>query len=147
MAYDFARIRAFYRDHKADIERGDLDPYAWDHELGIVLTPIESALWQDIRQEGAVFYPQYPVGRFFVDFGNPLKRVAIECDGKQWHMNKERDAARQHEIEAMGWTVYRITGRDCFTDTIERQDEVGRVRAEPGYASRLIREICARHGT
>lgn len=37
------------------------------------MTPIERWLWADIRHADAVFYPQYPVGNFFVDFANPTR--------------------------------------------------------------------------
>lgn len=149
IAERFAAIRAFYRRHARAIEADGNewfgDPYAWDCEAGIKLTPIEWALWQDIRAEDAVLYPQFPVGRFFVDFGNPVARVAIECDGARWHQGKERDAARQAEIESLGWAVYRITGRDCLTDTEEAEDENGRPLVRAGAASVFIRNVCDRH--
>lgn len=113
------------------------DPYAWDRWIG--MTPIEAWLWGDIRDANAVFYPQYPVGRFFVDFANPRAKVAIECDGKAYHRDVEKDLARQREIEAMGWRVYRISGKQCMTDF---NDET----LEHGYARRFIEEIADAHG-
>lgn len=109
------RIRAFYKANDEAILRAGrrewgIDPYAWDSEAGIVLTPIEQALWADIRSLGAVLYPQYPVGRRFVDFGNPCAKVAIECDGAKWHTDAAADKARQSELEAEGWDVYRVGG-------------------------------------
>ena len=144
----FARIRAFYKARHELImadgcELAD-DPYAWEHIAGIRLTPIERALWHDIRGEDAVLYPQYPVGRYFVDFGNPVAMVAIECDGAKWHIDAAKDAARQQEIEALGWTVYRISGKDCFTDTEYVEDDQGS-RATAGAARVFMREICQRH--
>lgn len=113
------------------------DPYAWDRWIS--MTPIEASLWGDIRDANAVFYPQYPVGRFFVDFANPVARVAIECDGRAYHQDHRKDQARQKEIEAMGWWVYRITGRQCMTDY---DDET----REHGYGRRFIEEIADQHG-
>ena len=113
------------------------DPYAWDRWIS--MTPIEAWLWGDIRDANAVFYPQYPVGRFFVDFANPRAKVAIECDGKAYHRDVAKDAARQREIEDMGWTVYRITGKECMTDF---DDET----RQHGYARMFIEEIADRHG-
>jgi hypothetical protein len=127
--------------------RWAVDPYAWQFAAGITLSPIEDAIWFDIRAEGAVLYPQFPVGRFFVDFGNPAARVAIECDGKQWHPDTKRDAIRQRAIEAAGWTVYRITGSDCKKpDVYIDEDDDGNERVTLGPARALIREICAKHG-
>jgi very-short-patch-repair endonuclease len=97
--------------------------YAYEIDWIKVFTPIEYGLWYDIREQGAVLYPQYPVGRFFADFANPVAKVIVECDGAAWHKDKDKDRCRQDEIEAMGWHVYRITGRECLqADTDESFD-------------------------
>jgi hypothetical protein len=129
-------IRRYYRRHEAAILRAGanawgLDPYQWEFEAGISLTPIERMFWYDVRNAGVVLYPQYPVGRFFVDFANPAAKVAIECDGAQFHMDTERDAERQAAIEALGWSVFRITGSDCCKDDAF-DDEGRRVALSPG---------------
>lgn len=77
-----------------------------------ILTPIESMAWGEIRCSGLPFYPQYPVGRFFADFADPVKKLVIECDGKQYH-NAERDDMRDAFMAANGWTVFRVSGADC----------------------------------
>lgn len=145
----FAAVRDHYNRHHAEIMASTSDwfddAYSWDHEAGIRLTPIEQALWHDIRAESLVLYPQYPVGRFFVDFANPVWKVAIECDGARWHTDVARDASRQAEIESMGWAVYRITGRDCLTDFEEVEDEEGHQFLRAGPARAFIRNIAARH--
>lgn len=116
---DWNCIRDFYKARQAKIHatpknRWALDPYAWE-SAGISMTPIERALWHDIRCESVVVYPQYPVGRFFVDFANPVAKVAIECDGAAYHRDKAKDDARDAELRRMGWFVHRISGRDCKT--------------------------------
>lgn len=111
-----------------------------------LLTPIEEALWTEIRYEGAVLYPQHPVGNFFVDFGHPVARIAIECDGKRWHMDREKDAARQRAIEAYGWTVYRLTGRQCMQLGRMGYDDDGCEVPEEGPATELIRRVGREHG-
>lgn len=137
----FAALREFYANANFEImgarscEWG-IDPYEVDWLS--VFTPIEFSLWQDIRQEGLVMYPQYPVAGFFLDFANPQAMVAIECDGAAYHMDKAKDAARDAKLKAIGWTVYRITGRDCKTDFDEKTNQ-------PGAARSLIRHIDARH--
>lgn len=115
-----------------------LDPYAWCEDGMIRMTPIEEWLWADLRNANAIIYPQYPIGRYFVDFANPKAKVAIECDGAAYHTDWKKDAARDAELEAVGWTVHRITGSRCRTDSDE---ETG----EPGYAGRFVRDICERH--
>lgn len=145
----FARIAEFYRRHERDIldagQDWGMDPYAWEFVAGITLTPIESALWEFIRLENAVLYPQYPVRGFFVDFGNPVAKVAIECDGAAYHRDAERDAWRQALIEDLGWTVYRIGGRACLDDDVECEDDQGVPTVRRGAAHQLIRSICDNH--
>jgi len=97
---------------------GCVDPYFIDWSR--YFTPIESNLWQDIRSNGLPFFPQYPVAGYFVDFGDPVARIALEADGKQWH-DKEKDEARDRRIQSQGWRVIRYTGartyhKDCIDD-------------------------------
>lgn len=114
-----------------------IDPYAWDG-LGISFTPIETALWSDIRAASAVMYPQYPIHGMFVDFANPVAKVVIECDGAEFHKDKDRDAARDAILQSRGWAVYRITGRDCKTDFDEES-------MQQGASRKFIDDICAKH--
>lgn len=144
----FEKIRRHYREFGPITESNEWKggPYTWDYYgSGISFTPIESALWSDIRAEDLVMYPQLPVGRYFVDFGNPVEKVAIECDGFQWHLDKARDAARQREIEALGWTVYRISGADCFSEVEEYEDAHGTPRLWPSRAREFVRNLSRRH--
>jgi hypothetical protein len=94
------------------IERnGRIDPYFLD--WCSVMTPIESNLWIDIRSNGLPFFPQYPVGRYFVDFGDPIKKIAVEADGKDWH-DAERDKMRDSSLNELGWDVFRFTGAETY---------------------------------
>jgi very-short-patch-repair endonuclease len=132
-------------------EFDDCEPWRWainPYEVDWlrVFTPIEYALWCDIRGIGAVLYPQFPVGRYFVDFGNPGAKVAIECDGAAYHTDIEKDARRDEALRRMGWTVYRIPGRDCFTSTEEVTNEDGATEIIVGRAESFVREIANRHG-
>lgn len=117
-----------------------IDAYAWDdYDPKIMfMTPIQAWLWSDIRDANAIFYPQYPVGRVFVDFANPKAKVAIECDGAAFHTDKAKDAARDAKLVAMGWTVYRAPGWLCKT---EYDEETG----TPSKAGLFVREIVGRH--
>ena len=103
------------------------------------MTPIESATWERIREVRAVFYPQYPVGKFFADFANPVAKVVIECDGLEFHQDRASDAERDGRFHALGWTVYRIPGRLCVSEFNE--DEM-----KDAFSFRLIRAIADRHG-
>lgn len=108
----WAALRDLYRDKDDDIRRcwpSMSNPYPVDWKF----TPIEASAWQSIRILGLPFYPQYPVGRFFVDFADPVLRIAIECDGQQWH-DAAKDARRDAELSRLGWAVKRFTGRQLY---------------------------------
>lgn len=137
-------IRAFYADTNPLImaERKNewaVDPYAWDDKKIIFMTPIENWLWHDIRHCNAVLYPQYPVLNFFIDFANPVAKVAIECDGEAYHQDKAKDEARDDRLRTAGWTVYRITGKHC---RLECDEETG----APSLPHLFIQRICNLHG-
>lgn len=114
-----------------------IDPYAWSGLINF--TPIEDWFWSDIRECDCVLYPQYPAGKFFLDFANPLAKVGIECDGAQYHKDKEKDAARDKTLQDMGWSIYRITGSDCQS---ESDFDTGRLSP----AGVFLRRIALRHG-
>jgi very-short-patch-repair endonuclease len=53
----------------------------WEPEF----SPIEHNVWGEIREYGLPFYPQIPVAGFFLDFACPMLKIAIECDGAEFH--------------------------------------------------------------
>ena len=95
---------------RAQCDETCIDPYVLDWLS--IFTPIEKDAWHSIRCSGVPLYPQYPVGNVFVDFGDPVKKIALECDGKDWH-DKEKDAKRDAKLFDLGWTVFRVTGSEC----------------------------------
>ena len=106
---NFELARRFYKDEERKIlacKRNEwaFAPYAWNAFVN--MTPIELAIWEKIRNVNAVFYPQYPVLRYFADFANPVAKIAIECDGAAFHHDKEKDAKRDAEFESIGWIVH-----------------------------------------
>lgn len=105
----FDAIRGIYALHDVT----DYDPYIVDWTL--CMTPIESDVWYCIRCLGLPFYPQYPACGFFLDFADPVKKIAFECDGRQWH-SKEKDLARDNRLNANGWLVHRFEGWECRLD-------------------------------
>lgn len=137
---DWKKIRAHYSAIGNSFQRNEwaCNPYAFE-EAGITLTPIESWLWHDIRAVDAVLYPQFPVAGFFVDFANPVAKVAIECDGKNFHTNIARDELRDKKLASLGWNVYRITGADC-------RSGVGEESPGKSAARHFIESIASIHG-
>lgn len=133
----FAAIRAHYKRELPRMlavyrETGRVlfDPYRLDFTSD--QTPIEAAVWGDLRAAGLPFYPQIPALGYFLDFADPFNRIAIECDGKEWH-GAEKDVKRDARLAAAGWLVYRIPGwkckrtmahpRDLFTERLQAGDD------------------------
>jgi len=92
-------------------DRG-IDPYFYNWDT--IFSHTERLVWSDIRSIGIPFYPQYPVLNYFIDFADPIKKIAIEVDGK-FHQNQvESDEKRQRDIEELGYKFIRIEGRYCY---------------------------------
>ena len=100
---NFLQIR---KAHK--LNEGTDDPYFMDWKF----TPIEYAVWQDIRGCSLPMLPQVPVLKYFIDFGDPIKKIGIECDGKAWH-DPVKDRKRDIDLSAVGWKIFRIPGHVC----------------------------------
>lgn len=134
----WAVIREYYQIRNC-LERGEVSPY----ELGLERfhTPIEFMVWQDIRSLGLPFFMQYPVGRRFVDFGDPVAQIAIEADGAQWHQDEVRAQKRTEELNRKGWRVYRIKGCDAYS--IDGTNIVRRIAALYGRIYEPLEEEAA----
>jgi very-short-patch-repair endonuclease len=65
-------------------------------------------------------------------------RLAVECDGDQWHGpdRYDQDMARQRDLERAGWKFVRIRGSDFYRDRVRSLDvlwaELHRLGIEPG---------------
>lgn len=114
------------------------DPYGI-YDWLTLFTPIERNIWSEIRYLGLPFYPQYPIGPYWVDFADPVKKIAIEVDGNQWHLNAQRDVRRSGKIENTGWRILRITGRQSFIPQEEEEQDLADVdfQQESASSSRL----------
>lgn len=119
-------IRQIWEANMEAVLAGKADRYFVDWSR--IFTPIEELTWADIRSYPVYFFPQVPVGRRFVDFGDPILKVAIECDGRAYH-NTLRDTLRDLELAEHGWTVYHLTGSECSVRELPEyptEEELGR---------------------
>lgn len=98
------------KDLYKTIDVTKFEPYPIDWT--VIFSPIESMAWGEIRYMSLPFWPQYPIGKYFADFANPIKKIVIECDGRAFH-SAASDRQRDHDMAADGWRVYRISGADC----------------------------------
>lgn len=86
--------------------------YIFDYSS--IFTPIEKYAWTAIRSIGNLpFYPQYPAGKFIIDFANPFFKIGIELDGKEYHC-REKDEKRDLILLKDGWRIFRISGSDMY---------------------------------
>ncbi|MFF3464968.1 AAA domain-containing protein [Streptomyces sp. NPDC002619] len=80
----------------------------------------EQRVFLALRAKGYRVRPQYPAGRYRIDLvvEGGTQRLAVECDGDAFHTdeNADADAARQRELERVGWTFVRIRGSRFFLD-------------------------------
>ncbi len=90
------------------------DPYPIVQNISF--TPIEENVWANIRMAGLPMLPQFPEGKYFLDFADPVKKIGIEVDGRKWHQDKEKDKIRQDWLESKGWKIFRITGLATYFD-------------------------------
>lgn len=85
----------------------------------------EVEMFDELVKKGFRVEPQVPSGGYFIDFvveGNEGRRLAIECDGDQFHGpgQWQDDMARQRVLERAGWTFWR-----CFASSfVRRRSEV-----------------------
>lgn len=105
------------------------DPYFIDWTK--FFTPIESHAWADLRSSSMTFYPQYPVLNYFLDFADPIKKIGIELDGRQFH-TPEKDKVRDAKLLKKGWQIYRIKGYESVIDEYKLFDEWIEIQ-ENGY--------------
>lgn len=121
-----SKVYAMQPDHLTDY-----DPYIVDFSR--MMTHIEEPVWYSIRSLFLPFYPQYPARGYFLDFADPNKKIAIECDGARWH-NAARDAKRDASLHRNGWEIIRIPGWRC----LKHEDH-------PESAHQIIRKLAGDH--
>lgn len=122
-------FRTYYNSiEKEIIELAKQNHFVWydsyPMDLMEIFTPIETNVWQIIRYTGrVVLYPQFPVGPYFADFGNPYLKIALEVDGKEFHQDVEKDSRRDLEMKGNGWKVFRVSGYESY-NYVERNEEM-----------------------
>jgi very-short-patch-repair endonuclease len=100
-------IRKIYKEEEKHIFNiyPKTNPYITSYDL---LNTIERIMWNEIRCIGLPMYYQYPIGKYFADFCDPVKKIVIEVDGKQHRQNIIYDNERDKFMKNLGYKVYRI---------------------------------------
>jgi very-short-patch-repair endonuclease/DNA polymerase III delta prime subunit len=95
-----------------------LNPQALTAKVEAAFSKAESVFEKDVLRRlitaGYRVQPQYRIGPYRIDImvGDRSKRLAVECDGDQYHTfaELEQDMDRQSQLERAGLTFHRIRG-------------------------------------
>ena len=145
-------------NHETDLKPGDirkkliehmLDPKAWQREKDLLVekteSPFEERVMSRLLERDFKVQPQYPVGTYRIDMvvSGGGKRVAIECDGEQWHGpdKLQEDMERQAILMRLGWKFIRIRGSVFFRDADRAMAIVFSRLAELGIVPERISSI------
>lgn len=86
----------------------------WDNDR--FDSPIEDYLWDALEREELSFMArrQFEIGHYKIDIAFPNAKLAIECDGAEYHrgneLQLERDQKRDKYLARKGWRTLRIEG-------------------------------------
>lgn len=74
--------------------------------------------------------PQIRLANYRADFGFPGRKIAVECDGHEYHKTQEQrthDARRDRVFTTEGWNVIRFTGSEINADPLKCAREIERI--------------------
>ncbi len=82
-------------------------------------SPFEKEVAENLISRGYHIVQQWPVGAYRIDMVAIYQqsKIAIECDGEQWHSSEEQirnDMERQAVLERLGWRFIRIRGSEFY---------------------------------
>ena len=65
------------------------------------------------------FYEEFHIGRWFLDFAWPNKKIGIEIDGAQheWPERKKSDKEKDEYCMSLGWKILRLKWSDICNNT------------------------------
>lgn len=99
------------------------DPFKEEAEANrnICKNQFERDVFDQIHERGYHVIPQFEVAGYRLDFiiQGEHARLAIECDGDDWHISqeeRERDFLYERMLQRAGWTFYRILGSRYYQD-------------------------------
>jgi len=104
----------------ADQDSLDIGEVSSDERHPVFDSLFEQRVFLALRARGYRVRPQLKVGRYRIDLvvEGGTRRLAIECDGDAFHGVDVQidDAARQRDLERVGWTFWRVRGSSFFRD-------------------------------
>lgn len=92
----------------------DAYPFDWNY----IMNEIEQIAWSTMRVKGNMpLYPQFPALQYYLDFANPILKIAVEIDGLEFH-ERDKDRDRDLELKKQGWRIFRIPGQQMVKTTL-----------------------------
>lgn len=113
---DRRKVRSFYAQNMPAIKK---HPKKWVNKYRFPfldkMTPIERIAFNECIFAGMIpMYPEFPVGKYFIDLANPHQKIGLELDGLEFHLDWVADAKRDAELwHEHGWKIFRCTGARC----------------------------------
>lgn len=95
--------------------------YSFARELVKCESPIEESMLKALFEAGLQPYTQTPCGAYRIDIVlySGKKKIAIECDGEEFHSSKEQkihDERKNRFLEKNKWVVVRFSGKEIYRD-------------------------------
>lgn len=117
-----------------------LDCYARARARERCESPIEMQMFDAMSAINLDFVLQHEVDRYRLDFAFVNERVAVECDGHDFHERTKEQAAhdrrRDRAMTAAGWKTLRFTGSEIHRDAAACANEVKRIIQATGTDDR-----------
>jgi very-short-patch-repair endonuclease len=88
----------------------------------------EEDVYDWLVERGYEVTPQVEVGSYRIDLvvEGENNRLAVECDGDRWHPPEKwwDDKMRQHQLERVGWTFWRVSGSAFYADSNQAMSSI-----------------------
>lgn len=137
---EYAQVRALlWKERKAQerkIHNTARDPKLLDAGASAFRqsteSPIEEILFLAMGTRSMLFgrfVSQHRVGPYMIDLAFPDVRLAVECDGRDFHSSPadmQRDRRKTDYLARLGWTVLRFTGSAIYRNPHTCVDEIQR---------------------
>lgn len=94
-------------------------PVVIDWEKQKCESPIEMRLYNALRNNGYTPVTQVKEGRYRIDIAFIPHKIAIECDGRDFHSSpkdRARDRRKDAYLRSQGWKVLRFSGSRIHRD-------------------------------
>lgn len=81
-------------------------------------SPIEEKMTGALQRFGVKIEFQKEIGPYRADIYVPSDKIVVECDGIEYHQDKERDKKRDKYMRENGYKVLRFWGTEIHNDAL-----------------------------